>query len=121
MNTLLRRYGDVTIETESGRMFAALHILISVAVSCGFHEHVIRCSNSIPRYLLTSNTAHATQNLGELFATIDELNTNRAAVLERVERLNHRLDVNLLDKINATAHKVARSYPSPTCPAHSTC
>ena len=41
-------------------MVAAIHILISVA------------------------------NLGELFATIDELNTNRTALLERVERLNHR-------------------------------
>ena len=52
--------GDIAIETETGRMVAALHILISVA------------------------------NLGELFATIDELNTNRTALLERVERLNHR-------------------------------
>ena len=63
----------------------------------------------MPRSDLTSNTPCTTQNLGELFATIDELNTTRAAMLERVERLNHRLDINLLDKINATAKQVARS------------
>ena len=61
---------------------------------------------SVPYTHAHTRVCARAQNLGELISTIDELVTNRKAMLERVERLNNRLDINLLDKINATAHKV---------------
>ena len=60
--TSLTGYGDQTIDTQGGRLWASFHMLISVAM------------------------------LGELISTIDQLNQERSRTLKRIQQLSRRLD-----------------------------
>lgn len=60
-------YGDISIETEYGRLWACFHILLSVVM------------------------------LAEGISTMGELQTNRKEELDRLEQLKRKLDANMLN------------------------
>lgn len=66
-------YGDISITTDSGKLWATFHIIISVSL------------------------------LGDLIATLDELRDERRAVLAKVAQLTRKLDSQLLADLMQTA------------------
>jgi len=66
-------YGDISIETQGGRLFASLHIILSVCM------------------------------LGEIISTADELRSERAAMLARIDQLTRVLDDATLTRLVDTA------------------
>jgi len=69
-------YGDMSITTDGGKLWAVFHIIISVSL------------------------------LGDLIATLDELRDERRAVLAKVAQLTRKLDSKLLKDLMETAIKL---------------
>jgi len=69
-------YGDVTISTQEGRLWASLHMVLSVCI------------------------------VGELISTIGELRDQRVAQIEKIKQLNRRLDPGLLHQLLGCAKRL---------------
>ena len=69
-------YGDVTIVTQAGRGWAAIHMVVAVIL------------------------------VAELLSTIGELSSQRAETLKRIEQLQRRADTHLFDKLMKDVEKM---------------
>lgn len=79
-------YGDVTIVTQAGRGWAAIHMVVAVIL------------------------------VAELLSTVGELSSQRAETLKRIEQLQRRADKSLLDKLMKRVERIRHPGPLSSSP-----